>query len=258
MQIRALGVHKLETAQTKHTCFLIDGVLGVDAGSIASSLSLAELKQLNALLLTHQHFDHIRDIPTIGLAAFDEPNTIDLYAISETLNVVHTNLLNGNVYPDFTKPLRGGSPKFRFNPVQPDTSFNVLDYKVRAIPMPHSAPTVGYRIASPAGEHFAYTGDTGGNLLPFLDSDSEPNILFLEVSFPDRWSELASNTGHLTPASLRSQLQEALSGGLNLPKMVAVHLDPESRDELEDGISAVAVDLGVDLTTGHDGMLVEL
>ena len=148
-----------------------------------SSLSLAELKQLNALLLTHQHFDHIRDIPTIGLAAFDEPNTIDLYAISETLNVVHTNLLNGNVYPDFTKPLRGGSPKFRFNPVQPDTSFNVLDYKVRAIPMPHSAPTVGYRIASPAGEHFAYTGDTGGNLLPFLDSDSEPNILFLEVSF---------------------------------------------------------------------------
>ena len=258
MQIRALGAHKLETAQTKHTCFLIDGVVGVDAGSVASSLSLAELKQLKALLLTHQHFDHIRDIPTIGLAALDEPNTIDIYAISETLNAVHNNLLNGNIYPDFTKPLRTGPPKFRFNPVQPNMDFNVLDYNVRAISMPHSVPTVGYIISTDAGDRFAYTGDTGGNLLPFLDSASERHILFLEVSYPDRLSELASHSGHLTPASLRGQLEEALAAGLNLPKMVAVHLDPENHDELEDEISATAADLGVDLTTGHDGMLVEL
>ena len=136
-------------------------------------------------------------------------------------------MLNGNIYPDFTKPLRDGPPKFRFNPVEPNTDFGVLDYNVTAISMPHSAPTVGYRIATSTGESFAYTGDTGGNLLPFLDSDSERYILFLEVSFPDRFSELASHTGHLTPASLRTQLQEAMAGGLNLPKMVAVHLDPE-------------------------------
>ena len=258
MQIRALGAHKLETAQTKHTCFLIDGVLAVDAGSLASSLSLAELKQLNALLLTHQHFDHIRDIPTIGLAALDEPNTIDLYAIPETLNAVHNNLLNGHVYPDFTKPLRAGPPKFRFIPVQPNTDFDVLEYSVRAISMPHSAPTVGYLVTTSAGDCFAYTGDTGGNLLPFLDSDSERHILFLEVSFPDRLSELAIQSGHLTPTSLRGQLQEALTAGMNLPKMVAVHLDPENHAELENQISAVAADLGVDLTTGQDGMLVDL
>ena len=258
VQIRVLGVHKLETAQTKHTCFLIDGVLGVDAGSLASSLSLAELKQVCALLLTHQHFDHVRDIPTMGLATLGDQNTVDVYSIDETLDAVRDNLLNGNIYPDMTKPLGAEPPKFRFNPLRPDSDFRVLDYTVRAICMPHAVPAVGYIVSTDAGDCFAYTGDTAANLLPFLNSQAERHILFLEVTFPDRLSELAGLTGHLTPKSLRGQLQEALAGGLNPPKMIAVHLDPEHQDELEDEISAVAADLRVDLTTGQHGILVEI
>ena len=258
MQIRALGGHKLETAQTKHTCFLIDGVLGVDAGSLASSLSLEELKQLNALLLTHEHFDHIRDIPTIGLATLDDQTTIDIYSIPETLDSVHSNLLNGRIYPDLTMPLGTGPAKFRFNPVQPDVEFQVLDYTVKPISMPHSVPAVGYIVSTGAGDYFAYTGDTGANLAPFLDSRADRHILFVEVTFPDHMAELAELTGHLTPASLRSQLQDALDAGLTMPKIVAVHLDPEHQDELETEISTVAAQLGVDLTTWRPGMLVEI
>ena len=67
MGTRVLGAHNLETQQAKHTCFLIDGVLGVDAGSLVTSLSLDEQGKILALLLTHQHFDHGRDLPTLGL-----------------------------------------------------------------------------------------------------------------------------------------------------------------------------------------------
>ena len=37
MQVRVLGAHNLETNETHHTCFLVDGVLAIDAGSIAPS-----------------------------------------------------------------------------------------------------------------------------------------------------------------------------------------------------------------------------
>ena len=261
MQIRVLGVHKLETARTKHTCFLIDGVLAVDAGSLASSLSLAELKQVRALLLTHQHFDHIRDVPTMGLATLGDQNTVDVYSIKETLDAVHRNLLNGNIYPDMTKSLGTEPPKFKYNPIQPESDFRVLDYTVKAICMPHAVPAVGYTVSTDAGDCFAYTGDTGdtgANLLPFLNSNAERHLLFLEVTFPDRLSDLAGLTGHLTPSSVRGQLQKALASGQNLPKMIAVHLDPEYQDELEEEISRLAADLQVDLTTGRHGTTVEL
>ena len=261
MQIRVLGVHKLETARTKHTCFLIDGVLGVDAGSLASSLSLEELKQVRALLLTHQHFDHVRDVPTIGLATLGDQNTVDVYSINETLDAVHRNLLNGDIYPDMTKSLGAEPPKFRYNPIQPESDFRVLDYTVKAVTMPHAVPAVGFMVSTDEGDCFAYTGDTGDtgtNLLPFLNSNAKRNVLFLEVTFPDRLSELAGLTGHLTPKSVRGQLQEASRRGLNLPKMIAVHLDPEYQDELEEEISKLATDLQVDLTTGNHGTTVEI
>ena len=74
MEVRVLGAHQLESLDTRHTCFLIDGVLGVDAGSLASALSPTEQAQVLAVLLTHQHFDHIRDIPTLGLCTLMIPS----------------------------------------------------------------------------------------------------------------------------------------------------------------------------------------
>ena len=37
VRIRVLGAHNLETESARHTCFLIDGVLAIDAGSLVSS-----------------------------------------------------------------------------------------------------------------------------------------------------------------------------------------------------------------------------
>ena len=59
MKTRVLGVHNLETKHTRHTCFLIDGSLALDAGSLASTLSVEELAGIRAVLLTHHHFDHV-------------------------------------------------------------------------------------------------------------------------------------------------------------------------------------------------------
>ena len=68
MEIRFLGVHNLESADTKLVSILVDGILAIDAGSITSTLTFEEQQKLEAILLTHRHFDHIRDLATLGLS----------------------------------------------------------------------------------------------------------------------------------------------------------------------------------------------
>ncbi|MFQ6028095.1 MAG: MBL fold metallo-hydrolase [Dehalococcoidia bacterium] len=258
MEIRVLGAHKLETRTTRHTCFLIDSVLALDAGSLSSALSTLEQAQVLALLITHSHLDHTRDIPTLGLATLDEPRSIDTYSLPETLTVIHDHLLNWDIYPDLTEPLNSAHPKFRFHPVQPQVPLRVLGYQVKPIPVPHPAPCIGFIVKSEAGACIAYTGDTGGNLLSFFQDSLDPQVLFVDVSFPNRLTELAQLTGHLTPSLLREQLLDALGVDLTLPRMVAVHLSPEHQEELVGELAVLAEELGIDLTPGHEGMLVEV
>jgi phosphoribosyl 1,2-cyclic phosphodiesterase len=113
MEVRVLGAHNRQSG------YLIDGVLAVDVGSLASALSPAEQGGIQAILLTHRHLDHTRDIPTLALMTLDDPRQIDVYSLPETLEGVHAHLLDGDVYPDFTKKLTDAPPKYRFQPIEP-------------------------------------------------------------------------------------------------------------------------------------------
>ena len=42
MHVRVLGAHNLETTKAHHTCFLIDGKIAIDAGSLVSTLGMDE------------------------------------------------------------------------------------------------------------------------------------------------------------------------------------------------------------------------
>ena len=98
MELRILGAHSNEAKGTRLTSFLIDGVLAVDAGGLTSALSLAEQEKIKAVLLTHHHFDHTRDLVTLGYNAALWDGQIKVYALSETLNVVISCLLDGKIY----------------------------------------------------------------------------------------------------------------------------------------------------------------
>ena len=257
MQVRVLGAHNLQTRDTLHTCFLIDGVLALDVGSLVSALTPAEQGRIQALLLTHQHFDHTRDIPTLGLTTLDDPRPIDVYSQSETLKSVHAHLIDGDVYPDFTQKLNDAPPKYRFHPIEPGVPFKVLEYEINAVPMLHPVPTVGYIVKSNDGGSIGYTGDTGGNLLPFFQDGLSPKVLFVDVTFPNRLKWRAKLTGHMTPGFLRDQLVQALTTNtVTLPRIVAVHRDVASENEVIEELSAVTAELGVDLIPGYEEMVV--
>jgi ribonuclease BN (tRNA processing enzyme) len=67
MKIRLLGAHKLETKETMYVCLLIDDILAIDAGALTSRLSLKAQQKIQALLLSHWHYDHVKDLPAIGM-----------------------------------------------------------------------------------------------------------------------------------------------------------------------------------------------
>lgn len=255
MQVRVLGTHKLESLETRHTCFLIDGVLALDAGSLASALTFSEQSQVQAVLLTHMHFDHVRDIPTLGLAMMDQPGTIDVYSLPQTLEAVHEHILNSDVYPDFTKELDSRPPKFRFLPIQPDEVFNVLGYEIKPISVLHPAPCVGFLIKSEDGGCVAYSGDTKGRLLPLIADEMVPKVLFVDVSFPNSLTGLAEITGHLSPNMLREELQTALARGLRIPRIEAVHLSPEHEREIDSELQIIAQEMNLDIALAKTGIV---
>ena len=112
MKIRFLGVHNCESQNTKLTSLLIDDILVVDAGGLTSSLSFTAQQKLKAILLTHQHYDHIRDVPAIVFNFAMANAAIDIYSILPVYEILNTNLLNGtpSFWGGLKKILKSTSP----------------------------------------------------------------------------------------------------------------------------------------------------
>lgn len=103
MEVRILGAHGAEVKGMRMVSLLIDGILALDAGGLTSSLSLSEQQKVRAVLLTHHHFDHSRDLVTLGANGATFPSTVDIYGLNQTLDVLNFCLLDGKMYADFSK-----------------------------------------------------------------------------------------------------------------------------------------------------------
>ncbi len=258
MRVRVLGAHNLETGTARHTCFLVDDRITVDAGSLMTGLTPAEQRGIRAVLLTHRHFDHVRDLPSFALANLDSNGVVSVYALQETLDAITSRLMDGVLYPDFTRSLTSNGPKYRFQPVTSGETLDVEGYIVRPVSVPHEAPTVGYIVRGPQGGTFAYSGDIGGRVLPFLQDPMAPDPLLIEVTFPNGLEERARLTGHLTPNLLRAELTEAIGRGLAIPRIVIVHRDPRHEDDIVRELGEVTSGLGIEFTVAQEGMTLEV
>jgi len=256
MNIRILGAHDRESRSSRFTCLLIDDVLAIDAGALSSSLSFRAQQRLKAILLTHQHYDHIRDIPAIGINLFTLGRAIDVYATQTVRDVLAEHLLNGTLYPKMLELPETG-PAIRFTVVEPYQPQQIEGYSVLPVPVSHSVPTVGYQLSSPSGGVVFYTADTGSGLSRCWDRVS-PQLLITEVTVPDGYERFARVAGHLTPGLLKQELAAFREVKGYLPPVVVVHMNPRFERRIGAETTELAKDLGTSIDLAYRGMELHL
>ena len=256
MNIRFLGAHSCESQSSKFVTLLIDDILAIDAGGLTSSLSFEAQHKLKAVLLTHQHYDHIRDIPALGMNFYLHHATINIYSTQPVYDALTTHLLNGELYPNFLeKPQQ--NPAIRFTIIEPYRMEHIEGYSILAIKVNHAVPTTGYQVASPEGKTVFYTGDTGAGLADCWKRVS-PQLLITEVIGPNRYEEQAKESGHLTPILLEQELVAFREVKDYLPQVVLVHMSPTLEEETEAEIAVAVKALNHPITLAHEGMEIDL
>ena len=142
----------LLSSDSGDTRILIDCGTGV----LNRLLDECALDELDAVLLSHLHYDHMSDMLPMqyALQFHPRPHPLPVYAPEDSSSALFR--------------LVTSVPCFDFHPVAPGASFSLADADVRVAAARHPVPAVGY-IISHAGKTFGYTGDT--NTLPSLADD---------------------------------------------------------------------------------------
>lgn len=122
----------------------------IDAGpDLRQQLLRSKITKIDAILVTHEHTDHVGGIDDVRPVNFLNHQTIDIYGLPRTLGIIKKNYdyaFAENKYP--------GVPNLRLKSVKED-SFDINGTTVTPIHVLHLAmPILGYRILN-----FAYITD---------------------------------------------------------------------------------------------------
>jgi len=252
MKIDVLGAHNFESRDTRLVSLLVDESLVLDAGALTSSLSFVAQRKLRAVLLTHQHYDHIRDVLTLAMNYYVSGDTVNIYTTLPVCDTLTSHMINGRIYPDFLeRPPE--KPTVKFTVIEPYQTIQIDGYSIMAVPVAHSVPTVGYQITSPDGKVLFYTGDTGPGLADCWEKIS-PELLIIELTATNWYEEFGRMSGHLTPGLLKQELGNFKKLKGYLPMVVTVHMSPELENDIAAEIEAVANDLDIPIILGYEGM----
>ena len=111
----------------------------------------AGVKNLDAVLLTHEHYDHVAGLDDIRAFNKIRRGDIDVYAEKRVL----TELMN-NLHYAFAEDKYPGVPSIKRNEIEECSAFRVGDMQILPIRTLHNLlPVLGFRI-----EDFAYITDT--------------------------------------------------------------------------------------------------
>jgi cAMP phosphodiesterase len=257
MEVRILGAHSAEAKRLRMVSLLIDGILALDAGGLTSSLSLSEQQKIRAVLLTHHHFDHSRDLVTLGANGATFLLPVDIYALNQTLDILNFCLLDGKMYADFSKWPSKEEPFLQLKVVEPLQPQNIQGYEVLPVPVQHAVPSVGFQITSKDGKSLFYTGDTGPGLSACWQHIS-PQLLIIEVSGVDRDQEFLRSDGHLAPGLLKEELVQFRQLKGYFPRVVVIHIPPQFQRGIEQEVKRVSQELRTRIDISYEGMKINL
>ena len=240
MKVKVLGCYGSEFVSTdaagrkilyNTSGFLVNESLVIDAGTVSASLSLDELRKLRHVLLSHIHFDHIKGLPFLAEMVIGQiPQPIKIHSLDEILSDLHNHLLNGKVWPDFTKLPNASQPTFQLSELEVEMNRSIGDLEVIPVRVNHIVPTIGFIIQDSTGA-VLYSGDTHETkrIWEVASKITRLKAAIIETSFPNDFRELAVMSGHLTPELLAKEF--AKLGRPDIPLYI-FHMKPQYVEHL--------------------------
>lgn len=210
MRLRVLGSHGGELPTSRSTCFLIDDHLALDAGALNRGLDVAGLQRVQHVLLTHSHFDHVKDLPLMGdVLIGHQRRGVDVYGSTECIRTLRRHMFNDALWPDFTRLPSRQAPMFRLHSFRARSRFRIGRYNVVAVPVDHPVESCGF-VISDGKVSLGVSGDTGPTdaLWKLMRRTENLAGVLIETSFPNAQQRLADVSGHLTPRTLKVELQK--------------------------------------------------
>jgi len=250
MKVRLLGAHQGENKSARFMSMLIDDRLAIDAGGMTHALSSEEQMAIDALLITHRHFDHIKDLPGLAHTRWTE-RELQLYCIPDTREAIQDHIFNNVVWPAL-REFEGGYYPVMYNDVGPGQAFTLPGYDILPIAVSHTVPTVGYLLEK-EGKRFFYTADTRLEEKP-LWIEYRPDLLMIETTMSSAYENEANLFGHLTPHSLEHTLRTFHARQGYYPRTVCVHMNPMFEEDIKREVAELSDRLGADVFLGYEGL----
>ncbi len=251
MELRVVGCHGGETPRHRTSAFVVDDQLAIDAGSLTSGLDLAAQCALRAVLVSHAHLDHIRDLATIADNRTQNGcKPLLVAATVPTIKILRKHFFNGLLWPDFSTIPSAKNPAIQYLPLKLEVPTVVCGYTVRAIAVTHTIDTCAFIVEAPksrdgARAAIAYSGDTGPTERVWEVLNATPNLraMLMEVSFPNDEQKVATLSGHHTPRTLAVDLKK-LEKAKDIPFLL-YHIKPSFQAKVEKEVARIK---GVSLT----------
>lgn len=254
MEIRILGAHQGQSSSIGFMSILVDGRLALDAGGLTTSLTLQEQERIEAMLVTHRHFDHIKDL--VGLAHNNwMVRSLHIHCIPDVREALQAHVFNDVLWPTMSEQ-QGPYFPLTWTDISPGLAFDLLGYSILPVEVSHSVPCVGYSITR-EGKSVFYTGDTRGDGNPPW-AVLRPDLLLAEVTMASRYEEIANRVGHMTPFSLGRELKAFHAKQGYYPPILAVHINPHHESVIREELAALSQELGASITPAWEGMVVEI
>jgi cAMP phosphodiesterase len=249
VNIRVLGSHGsdllLKSPDGPRVCrsvgFLVNDEIMVDAGTLASGLTLEEQQRVKHILLSHLHLDHIKGIPPLVDNIFGlVDHQVVVASLSSVVDGLKKHVFNDMVFPKFFDLKGPRSSILRAQELEAGKEVSVsAGVSVIPIPVNHTVETVGFVIRDETAA-WIYSGDTHHTEEIWRVAAQTPNLkgVFIEVSFPDSMMDRAIQSKHLTPTLLAQEYRKI--GKPDLPLYV-YHMKPTVRDRIIQEISQLDI-----------------
>jgi len=250
MKYRVLGSSGGEAPGFGLSSFLLDDCLLIDTGCVAVALDIGQQAKIDHILLTHSHLDHTGGLPFLADNIFGvRTGPVQVHGIAATLDGVQRNLLNGVLWPDFSRLPSKAFPTLLYREIPEGEPFEAAGYAITAVRVSHAVECVAYLLQGRRGA-LLHVGDTGPTEAVWRLARAVPRLraVCIETTFPNRLQEVAELSGHLTPRRLRIELDKL---DRDVPVYV-FHLKPKFRAEIVAEIKALG---RRDLRVVEDGVL---